>query len=69
MARHYIERESGAVLVQRDLQSTLGFNAAIGRRNPGDTGHSSFMRPVCQTIKVVMYTAPYIVVCLSIGLI
>jgi hypothetical protein len=51
---HYLDRESGTALTQEDLEATLGFNIVAGRQTRASTAHSSFMRPVCKTIKVGM---------------
>ncbi|KAH8796735.1 hypothetical protein BGZ57DRAFT_19717 [Hyaloscypha finlandica] len=51
MARHFIDRESGTAPIKEDPQSDLGFNTAAGRQYRSSTSHSSFIRPVCQTIK------------------
>ncbi|KAN0112774.1 ankyrin repeat containing protein [Hyaloscypha variabilis] len=51
VARHYLDRESGTALTQEDLEATLGFNIVAGRQTRASTAHSSFMRPVCKTIK------------------
>jgi hypothetical protein len=53
VSRLIAERKSGAAMLDDDLKSSLGLSNSSGRQYRASTAHSSFMRPLCRTVKVL----------------
>ena len=52
VSRLVAEERSGAAMLDEDLKSSLGLSNASGRQYRASTAQSSFMRPLCRTVKV-----------------